>query len=155
MLVPGKLAASASQSGPSLGHDANHLLNRQTPLSGKALLECFPLDVRQHHVHDVSAFADGMYRYDVRVAQLRHGFRLLVKPAHERPHVKEIVSDGLDGDIALECRIPGPIDDTEAPLADELEKTERLTQGLLELLTVFLPYVIDVLTSACSELDRF
>ena len=104
-----------------LGHlrgDADGLRNRQRS-PGEALLQRLALVVRHHEVElAVRGLVDLVDCADVRVVQGRGGLRLLQEPLLGRLVAGQVRRQELDGDLALQARVVGRVDDPHAAVAE-------------------------------------
>jgi hypothetical protein len=93
-------------------------VHRQGAVVVHAFREIVARDVRHHEEDDVFQLVDGVDVDDVRMVELRRGFRFAQKARLDFASERELGGQDLDGDHALEAAIPGPVNDPHAPTPD-------------------------------------
>ncbi len=102
----------------SASPDVHCLVQRQRPPLDP-LLERLAVVVRHHEVElAVVGLVDLVDRADVGMVERRGGLRLLQEPLLGRLVAGQIRREELDGDLALQARVLGRVDDPHAAVAE-------------------------------------
>ncbi len=94
-------------------------LERGAAAKGQAFSQRLPFEILQHQKVDAIVMADVEQRADVRMIERRDRARLAVEAFAQLRVGGERGGEDLDRHRAIEPRIPGAVDLTHAPRADE------------------------------------
>ena len=121
-------AVGSSQSLSHLCRNVDGVVQRQRPPLDP-LLQRLPLVVRHHEVQlPVGGLVDLVDRADVGVVESRGGLGFLQEPLLGRLVAGQVRREELDGDLALQARVLGRVDDPHAAVA-ELGADRRRAEG--------------------------
>ncbi len=116
-----------------LARDERRAPGGEGPLLLEADVERLSLDVVHDEEGPGAALADLVHRDDVGVAEARHGARLEPEPFDLAVRAEETGAQDLEGHVAPEVPVEGPVDDPHAALAEllgDLVAPDPLGRGL-------------------------
>ena len=112
---------------------AQRLLRAEHAALREALLERHALDELHDDILRVAAVPHVIHRDDVRLREHGNSVRLRLKAVFQLGILRHLITQDLDGDIAVQLMAHGLINDRHAAAADDLQDLVAIVQHLADI----------------------